>query len=90
TVSGWALSPNGIRTVSVLVHGGSRRYTAAMYARPDVHTLFPWYANVPQPGFIVKFPRRPKGVPRDTDVQVEIVDGLGRATRLTDLPIYWE
>ena len=88
-VSGWALSPNGIRTVSVLVHGGSRRYTATMYARPDVHAVFPWYANVPQPGFIVKLPRRPKGVPRDTDVQVEIVDGLGRAIRLTDLPIYW-
>jgi hypothetical protein len=89
-ISGWALSPNGIRQINVLVHGGAKRYPATMFSRPDVSSVFPWYPNVPQPGFIVRLNKRPKGIPRQTDVQAEIVDGAGRVTRLPDVPIYWD
>jgi hypothetical protein len=88
-VSGWALSPNGIRHVEVLVHGGKLRYPASMYDRQDVLSAFPWYPQVPQPGFFVDIPKRPKGIPRETDVQVVITDGEGRVTRLPDTLVYW-
>ena len=89
TVSGWALSPHGIRGVDVLLENGTRRYPAIPFLRPDVHAHFPWYASTPAPGFFFALPRRPHGVKRETDVQVEIIDGRGGRTRLPDLPVQW-
>jgi hypothetical protein len=40
-------------------------------------------------GFTLTLPRRPHGIPKYTDVQVEIVDGSGARTRLPDQFIEW-
>ena len=90
TVSGWALSPNGIARVVVRVHSGRHVYAAALRPRPDVNAAFPWYARTPNSGFFVVLPKRPKGVPRNTDVQVEITDGSGNVMRLPDRLLTWD
>lgn len=89
TVSGWALSPNGIREVDVLVDSALKRYRATLVDRGDVLAAFPWYPNVRHPGFTLTLPKRPPGVPKYSDVQVEIVDGSGGRTRLPDQFIEW-
>jgi hypothetical protein len=90
-VSGWALSPYGIREVSVLVDVGRRRFQAPLFERADVTALFPWSAKAtPRPAFAMVIPSRPRGVAKDTDLQIEIVDGRGDATRLRDVLITWK
>ena len=89
-ISGWALSPYGIRSVDVLLDAGRRRFPAALFARADVSVSFPWYPWTPRPAFVLTLPARPHGVGKSTDVQIEIVDGRGRATRLRDALISWK
>jgi hypothetical protein len=89
TVTGWALSPNGLSSVDVLLHNGMYRFHTSPTSRLDVKMKFPWYARVRDAGFTVTFPRRPRGVPQWTDVQVEIIDGKGGRTRLPDIVIRW-
>lgn len=88
-VYGWALAPQGIRGVDILLDSGTKRYHAVLVDRPDVRAKFPWYSRVPRPGFTLTIPRRPHGVPKYTDVQIEIVDGTGARTRLPDRLIEW-
>ena len=89
TVTGWALSPNGLSSVDVLLHNGMYRFHTSPTSRLDVKMKFPWYARVRDAGFTVTFPKRPRGVPQWTDVQVEIIDGKGGRTRLPDIVIRW-
>ncbi|HSY51721.1 MAG TPA: hypothetical protein VLC46_23155 [Thermoanaerobaculia bacterium] len=89
TVSGWALAPNGIANVDILLDNGMYRYHTIPANRPDVQTKFPWYPRVRNAGFAITFPHRPHSVPPWTDVQVEIIDGKGRRMRLPDTPINW-
>jgi len=89
TVSGWALSPNGIREVDVLLNSALQRYRATLVDRGDVQAAFPWYPNVRHAGFTLTLPKRPRGVPKYSDVQVEIVDGTGARTCLPDQFIEW-
>ena len=89
TVTGWALSPNGISAVDVLLHNGMYRYHTDPASRLDVKMKFPWYARVRDAGFTLTFAKRPRGVPQWTDVQVEIIDGKGGRTRLPDIVIRW-
>ena len=58
--------------------------------RGDITGTWPWYPQNPKPAFTAVIARRPKGVPRETDIQVEIVDGRGEVTRLKDVPIVWQ
>lgn len=88
-VSGWALSPHGIRSAAVLIDNGRLRIPMQHFQRPDVLAQFPWYPKVPEPGLHATLPRRPKGTPRHTDVQIEIVDGAGHVTRLPNTPFTW-
>jgi hypothetical protein len=89
-VSGWAVSPYGIREVHVLLNAGRVRVDAPLFPRADVTNLFPWFAkSTPKPAFATVIPSRPKGVPQSTDVQVEIIDGRGQPTRLRDTLITW-
>src|SRR4029077_7853407 len=74
-VSGWALSPYGIRSVSVLVDAGRHRFDAPLLPRADVSARYPHYPLVPRPAFALVIPARPRGVGEATDVQIEIVDG---------------
>lgn len=90
TVRGWTLSPFPIRRVTVRLANGSVRADAVMHARPDVKADYHWYYFVPHPGFSATFPKRPDGVPRQTEVQVEIEDAEGRVTRSNDVLIDWE
>lgn len=88
--AGWALSPHGIRSVDLLFNNGGIRLPAILVPDPDLHRVFPWYPNCPKPRFMAHFKTRPKGVWRDTDVQVEIVDGRGRRARLEDYWFTWQ
>jgi len=89
TVSGWALSPNGIREVDILLHSATRRYRATLTDRGDVQAKFPWYPKVSRAGYTITIRKRPRGVPKYSDMQVEIVDGSGARTRLPDRLIEW-
>lgn len=89
TVSGWALSPDGIREVNALLENGRVRVPMGLFAREDVTRLHPWYPRTPRPAFSATIARRPKGVRRETDLQIEIVDGGGRRTLLPDVLITW-
>jgi hypothetical protein len=89
-VAGWALSPYGVRSVDVLLESGRVRVPAELVLRGDVSALRPWYPNVPKPGFQATLAKRPRGVRSDTDLQIEITDGLGRRTRLPDVIVGWK
>lgn len=88
--SGWAFSPDGIRGVDVLLDQGRIRIPAELREDAGLSRGFHWYPNVPKPRFIASLPRRPAGVPRDTDLQVEITDGRGAKTRLEGRWVRWE
>jgi hypothetical protein len=90
-VSGWTLSPHGVRRVTVRMHTGKRIYEARRVARPDVLAAYPWlrYTN-DTPGFELLLDERPKGIPMETSVQVEVEDLAGRVRRGRDTLIRWE
>lgn len=88
TVSGWMLSPNGIASVDVALHSRKHHYRATMTPRPEVNALWPWYGNGLS-GFKLVIPKRPKGTPRDTDVQVSVTDRKGKVTVFRDLKLNW-
>ena len=90
-VRGWTLSPFTIRRVTILVDGGRRRIDAALIdERPDVKRAYSWYYFIHRPGFDYVIPRRPRGVPRATDVQIEVEDEGGRVLRTADVLFDWE
>ncbi|HEX6642514.1 MAG TPA: hypothetical protein VF215_15455 [Thermoanaerobaculia bacterium] len=89
TVSGWVLSPHGARHVWVLIDDGRHRFEASRVSRPDLQTRYGWYYDA-KPGFTITIPERPRGVPRKTDVQIEVEDGAGRVSRLDDVLFIWE
>ncbi len=89
TISGWAVSPNGIRSIEILAHSGKQRWRTERVPRPDVEAKYPWYLPGHVAGFTTTIWKRPRGIPPITDVQVEITDGLGHRTRLADLPVQW-
>jgi hypothetical protein len=88
TVNGWVLSPHGTRHVWVLFDEGRHRFETVRVPRQDVQARYGWYYD-DKPGFTITL-ERPKGVPRRTDVQVEVEDGAGRKTRLEDVLFIWE
>jgi hypothetical protein len=87
-VSGWAMSPYGIREVRV--HLGNRRWMerAELAPYPEVQQLHPWYPMTTAPAFSAKI-RRPKGMPEWSDVQVEIIDNRGDRKLLDDVWFIW-
>jgi len=88
-VAGWAFSPRGLKRVNVLIDGGNVRLPAELVENGDAKALFPWYYETPRPGFVALIPKRPKNVPKNTDIQVELIDGSGKATRLSDVTLTW-
>jgi hypothetical protein len=89
-ISGLAMSPHGIRSVTALIDSGRVRLPVPLFERADYSAAFPWYPQTPRPAFALLVPERPKGVWKYTDVQIEIVDGRGEVTRLADAPITWK
>jgi hypothetical protein len=88
-MSGFALSPYGIRSVDFLFNNGAIRVPASFWPDPAVSKQFPWYDATPRPRFVAAFKEKPQGVWRHTDVQVEIVDGRGHRTRLGERWVEW-
>jgi hypothetical protein len=89
TISGWALSPAGVKTVEVFIHGRALRFEARKTAGPEIAAAWPWYVRDPQPRFIVDLPKRPKGIPKHTSVQVRITDAAGHTATSDDRFIVW-
>ncbi|HVR38522.1 MAG TPA: hypothetical protein VMU84_05450 [Thermoanaerobaculia bacterium] len=87
--SGWALAPDGIRSVEFRFNNGGIRKKAILIAEPSLLEKFPGYPNVPRPRFVASFDKRPRGVRKFTDVQVAITDGGGKVTLLPDRWIVW-
>lgn len=87
-VTGWALSPSGIRKVDVEINSAGKRYAAALVPRPDVNRAYPWYGNQ-KAGFSLVIPKRPKGMPREVDVQVVVTDNAGRVMHMRDMLVTW-
>ena len=87
-VAGWTLSPSGIRSIDLLLDNGRLRFPTQFTDRGDVRYRYPWYPQVPNPGFDLIL-GRPRRLPHDTDAQIEIVDGQGKRTRLPDILIHW-
>jgi len=88
-VSGWALSPRGVREVNVLVDNGRVKIPAGLFSREDVSKNFPFYPLTTKPAFAISIPKRPRRVPDETDVQIEIIDGSGQRTLLPDVLVSW-
>ena len=88
-VRGWAIVPSFVREIRVLIDHGRRVYVAERVPRPEITKRYWWYYEQ-LPGFSVDIPKKPFGVPRVTDIQIEIVDQTGRRTRLPDVFFYWE
>ncbi|HEX3583767.1 MAG TPA: hypothetical protein VH087_18525, partial [Thermoanaerobaculia bacterium] len=86
---GWALSPYGIRKVDFLLNNGRVRIPAKLEEFAGLSKGMPFYPATPKPRFALLLERRPGGVPRHTDVQVEIVDGRGAKTFLEGRFITW-
>ncbi len=88
-IHGWVLAPEGVSAVNLRFQNGAVVFPAELVDRKDVHDAYPWYPLVEKPGFHLKLTGRPGGVERQTDVQIEIVDGKGRKTRLLPLALTW-
>jgi hypothetical protein len=90
-VSGWTLSPHGVKRATVTFAVNKQKYEAQLVPRPDVHQAYPWlrYYNE-RPGFELTLNERPKGISLATRIQVEVEDRAGRVRRGPDMPIRWE
>jgi hypothetical protein len=88
-VSGWVLSPDGIRNVDILIDSGRVRVPASLAPNAEISRAQPWYPKTTRPAFSAHIEHRPRGVPEKTDVQVEVVDGAGRVTRMADVLVTW-
>jgi hypothetical protein len=88
-VTGWALSPDGIREVGIVIDSGRLRIAASRAPNAQISETYPWYPKTTLPSFSARVEHRPFGVPERTDVQIEIVDGAGHVTRMPDLLITW-
>ncbi|HEY8181358.1 MAG TPA: hypothetical protein VII32_03910 [Thermoanaerobaculia bacterium] len=88
-MSGFAFSPNGIRSVNLLVNSGGKRLPTQLHEDPVLQRAFPWYPATTKPQFTAQFPKRPAGVWKKTDIQPEIIDGKGNRILLEDRFVIW-
>jgi hypothetical protein len=90
-LAGWALSPLGVREVNVAFNNGLVVYRAQPRPIPALARGFPWFAwQVDRAGYVLDFADKPRGVWRETDVQLEVVDGEGRRRRFPTMWITWD
>jgi hypothetical protein len=90
-VGGWTMSPHGVRRVTVFLQNEKVRLDAQRTPRGDVLALYPSmrYLN-PTPGFEVVVDKRPRGVPMETSLIVEVEDHGGRVRRGRHISFRWE
>ena len=87
--SGYAFSPYGIRSVTLLLQNGRVRITPILFEQPALRQRYPWYDATVKPRFERELVERPAGVRERTDVQTEIVDGRGQRILLEDRFLIW-
>jgi hypothetical protein len=90
TVRGWAVSPYGVRRVTVLLQNDKLRFDTIRMPRHDVRASYPWMYYDDLPGFTVTIPERPANIPLDTSLMVEVVDNAGRVRRGRHVSFRWE
>ena len=89
-VRGWTISPYGVRRVTVFLQNEKLRLEATHTERPDVKAAYPWMYLNDRPGFELVLPERPKGIPRETSLIVEVEDLAGRVRRGRHVSFQWE
>ena len=87
--TGYAFSAYGIREVNLLINNGGIRIPTKLQPDPALSRTFHWYDATTAPRFVADLSKRPRGVWRDTDVQVEIIDGRGDRSLLDDIWVIW-
>lgn len=89
-VRGWAVSPYGVKRVTVLIDNGKLRFDTMRAVRHDVRASYPWMYYDDLPGFTATIPERPANVPRDTNLMVEVEDYAGRIRHGRHISFGWE
>ena len=89
-VRGWAISPHGVRRVTVFLQNDELRFEAARLERPDVRGAYSWMYLNDRPGFELVLPKRPRGISRETGLVVEVEDFAGRVRRGRHVSFNWE
>ena len=88
-VSGWAAAKDGIARVTITLGNNRKHFDAHLLPRPDLSSLLPSFPSADVTGFTTTIPSRPRGIPRDTTVTVEVFDHHGHSLRQRPLNILW-
>jgi hypothetical protein len=84
SVVGWAVAAEGVQQVNLRFNNGAVVVPATLWERPDVRALYPGSV-----GFRAEFPKRPPGVSRATDIEVEVIDRRGVRSLVPDRWFIW-
>ncbi|HJQ35725.1 MAG TPA: hypothetical protein VKB93_01170 [Thermoanaerobaculia bacterium] len=87
-VKGWSISPHGIRSAFVYFNNRTIRYPLPITR--DIGTRCWYYAPQCHAHYRLAFAERPKGVWRDTDVQVDVTDAKGNVWTSDNRWFAWE
>jgi hypothetical protein len=88
--SGWAMSKHGIRFVDLWFDNRTERHRATLVRDPAVDPRCPGPPHLSRTRYVAVFDRRPAGIRRETDVQVEVTDGRGGKTVFDNRWITWD
>ena len=88
--SGWAMSPHGIRSVDLWFDNRTERHRAELVRDQVLEMRCASTPGLTRTRYLLLFAKRPEGVRRKTDVQVEVTDGRGVTTVFDDRFITWE
>ncbi|MEO8218369.1 MAG: hypothetical protein ABI718_14910, partial [Acidobacteriota bacterium] len=89
-IAGWAAADGGIEKVTVTLGNNRKHYEADLAPRQDLAALLPTFPSSDITSFRKVIQSRPRGIPRDTKVTVEIIDRRGRHLRQDPLNIHWK
>ncbi|MFL6245013.1 MAG: hypothetical protein ACJ74H_03240 [Thermoanaerobaculia bacterium] len=88
--SGWTISPHGIRSVDFWFENRTARHPATLMPDKLLDLRCASTPGLTRTRYLAMLRRRPEGVRRETDVQVEVTDGRGVKTVFDDRWITWE
>lgn len=88
--SGWTMSPHGIRSVDLWFDNRTERHRARLVPDPLLAARCPGQPHLARTRYLAEFAKRPAGIRRNTDVQVEVTDGQGEKTVFDDRWITWD
>lgn len=88
--SGWTMSPHGIRSVDLWFDNRTERHRAKLVPDPLLNARCPGTPHLTRTRYLGEFARRPDGIRRNTDVQVEVTDGRGEKTVFDDRWFTWD